>query len=189
MKRRMPAGPEQELFFASRMRKAQQGDGAAYRELLEEVQSALEGYFVRALLRTGLGDRIASEDLVQETLLAIHAKRHTYDGEQPFGPWLFAIARYKLIDASRALRGNRFIPFDEELESVLAAPETGEPGAAADVAKLLGELPEKQRRALELVKLDGRSIRQAAKTTGMSESAIKVSIHRALKALKRGRQE
>lgn len=124
------------------------------------------------------------EDLVQESLLAIHNKRHTFDPGQPLGAWVHAIAKYKLVDFLRG-RGIR-----ESLnESVEDAVELFSPSnveateARRDIMKLLDQLPEKQRMPIIHTKLEGLSVEEAAEITGMSVSAIKVGVHRGLKRL------
>lgn len=124
------------------------------------------------------------EDLVQEVLLAVHNSRHTYRPEQRLTAWLHAIARYKLADylRARARREALHDPFDEEGELFAASDE--EPASARrDLVKLLDGLPDKQRLPIVHVKLEGRSVAETARLTGLSESAVKVGVHRGLKAL------
>ena len=155
------------------------GDAAAHAELLSRMATLLRRYFARKL---GPSDQDV-EDLVQETLLAIHLKRETWDASQPFTAWAYAIARYRLIDIYRRRRVRRSEPL--ESAEALFAEETGDSSARADVDRLLSELPERQRAVLKAVKLDELSTAEAAARTGMSESAVKVSVHRSLKALMR----
>jgi RNA polymerase sigma-70 factor (ECF subfamily) len=120
---------------------------------------------------------------VQETLIAIHTRRHTYDRNEPLTPWAHAIARYKLIDYLRRTKAlSADVPI-EEADSVLADDDHVGVESAYDLAKLLGRLPEKMRRAIDCVKIEGLSLAEAAKRCGMSESAVKVSVHRGLRAL------
>ena len=156
------------------------GDALAYREFLKDLSSHLRAYFRRRL--SSLPDEI--EDLVQDTLLAVHNQRHTYREDLPLTAWAHAIARYKLIDLfrSRAVRENLHDPLDDDLE-VFAACDTDAVDARRDVASLLEQLPDNQRLPLVHTKLEGLSVAEAAKATGMSESAIKVGVHRGLKAL------
>ncbi|XQM38211.1 RNA polymerase subunit sigma [Cupriavidus sp. H19C3] len=124
------------------------------------------------------------EDLVQEVLLAVHNSRHTYRAEQRLGAWLQAIARYKLADYLRARSRREALhdPFDEEVAWFTASDN--EPAhARRDLGKLLAQLPDKQRLPILHVKLEGRSVAETAKLTGLSASAVKVGIHRGLKAL------
>jgi RNA polymerase sigma-70 factor (ECF subfamily) len=124
------------------------------------------------------------EDLVQESLLAIHNKRHTYDPGQPLGAWVHAIAKYKLVDF---LRGRDIREsLNESLEDVgeLFSNSNAEAAdARRDIMKLLDQLPEKQRMPIVHTKLEGLSVEDAAEKTGMSESAIKVGVHRGMKKL------
>ena len=124
------------------------------------------------------------EDLVQETLLAMHLHRGSYDPLQPVTAWVLGISRHKLMDLYRR-RGRREAlhePIDG-WEEHLAAEEPGETLANVDLRSLLEELPKAQRIAIEMTKLEGLSVTQASKRTGVSESAIKVQVHRGLKRL------
>jgi RNA polymerase sigma-70 factor (ECF subfamily) len=156
------------------------GDAAAYHGFLRDLSAHLRGFLRRRLAR--LPDDV--EDLVQETLLAVHNQRHTYDPVQPLTAWVHAIARYKLVDflRRRARRDLVTEPFDDERD-VLAAAETDAADARRDLAKLLESLPERQRMPIVHVKVQGLSVVEAAGLTGMSESAVKVAVHRGLKAL------
>ena len=156
------------------------GDAAAYREFLDALGAHLRAYFRRRLMQAP----DEAEDLVQETLLAIHNQRHTYEADQPLTAWVHAIARYKLVDCLRR-RPNRDAlhePLDEEL-AVFAQSETEAAQARRDVLKLLDRLPERQRLPIRYMKLEGMSVVEAAHAANMSESAVKVGVHRGLKAL------
>lgn len=169
------------------MQRAQAGDAEAYRLVLETARAILTVYARRFLIRMGITDRAEAEDRVQEILLALHEKRHTYDPSQPFEPWLFTIARYKLIDYGR--RTKRRPPSTELDEEAFAAPVFEEPASHADLEKLLADLPERSREVLRLVKLEGLSVAEAAARAQMSESAIKVLVHRTLKQLRKKSSE
>jgi RNA polymerase sigma-70 factor, ECF subfamily len=160
---------------------AQRGDAAAYADFLRELASLLRGFFRRRL--TQLPDEV--EDLVQETLLAVHNKRHTYEPQQPVTAWLHAIARYKLIDLLRARSGREALhePLDDEHAALVSDAEPAALEARRDLAVLLADLPDKQRLPIQYVKIEGLSVAQAAQRTGLSESAVKVGVHRGLKAL------
>jgi RNA polymerase sigma-70 factor (ECF subfamily) len=161
---------------------SQRGDAAAYRALLAQLAPRLRGYYKRRLTSTGRGADEA-EDLVQETLLAIHLKRQTYDPEALFTPWLHAIARYKLIDYLRSNRMSRMdVPIDDH-QDLMAADDHASAEGTHDMAKLLARLPHRTRQAVEAVKLEGKSVAETAERYGMSESNVKISIHRGLKAL------
>jgi RNA polymerase sigma-70 factor (ECF subfamily) len=122
------------------------------------------------------------EDLVQETLIAIHTKRATYDPSMPFTAWLHAIARYKLIDHLRRAKVRRTLPL-EHAESVFADEDTEAAVAKRDVELLLARLPESKRDLLRQTKIEGLSTAEAAQRSGLSESGVKVGVHRAMKAL------
>lgn len=156
------------------------GDAKAYHAFLKDLSGHLRAYFRRRLF--GVRDDV--EDLVQEVLLAIHNQRHTYEPEQLLTPWVHAIARYKLVDLLRRQADSdaRHEPLDDDL-AVFAAADTEAAAARRDVMKLLEQLPARQRLPIQLMKLDGLSVLEAARSTGMSESAVKVGVHRGLKAL------
>ncbi len=156
------------------------GDASAYHGFLKALSAHLRAYFRKRLFQRP--DDI--EDLVQETLLAVHNQRHTYQADQPLTAWVHAIARYKLVDLLRARRSSEAFtePLDDELE-VFAASDTDAADARRDLDKLLAELPEHHRLPIMHIKLEGLSVAEAAQRTGMSESAIKVGVHRGLKAL------
>ena len=156
------------------------GDSAAYRTFLKDLSAHLRAFLRRRLAR--LPDDV--EDLVQETLLAVHNQRHTYETDQPLTAWVHAIARYKLADLMRRRAGREAMndPLDDEL-AVFASFDAEEADARRDVAKLLERLPERQRLPIQYMKLEGLSVIETARATGMSESAVKVGVHRGLKAL------
>jgi RNA polymerase sigma-70 factor (ECF subfamily) len=154
------------------------GNAAAYRELLDQLGRLLIVYFARRL-GGGSGD---AEDLVQEVLIAVHTRRATYDRGRPFTAWAHTIARYKLIDHYRRSRAHAAIPIDDAGE-LFAADRSEEATAKTDLKRLMADLPEKQRQAIQQVKLEELPVAEAAERTGMSQSAVKVSVHRGLKAL------
>ncbi|HVN02737.1 MAG TPA: sigma-70 family RNA polymerase sigma factor [Caulobacteraceae bacterium] len=156
------------------------GDAKAHGELLATLARHLRAFFAR---RLG-GAQVDVEDLVQETLLAIHLKRDTYDTAQPFTPWAYAIGRYKLLDHFRRQGVRRAVPLEDAGE--LIAAETTEEGAVRrDLDRLLSDLPERQRALVQDVKLTGHSIEEAAGRQGMTPGAAKVAIHRSLQRLAR----
>jgi RNA polymerase sigma-70 factor, ECF subfamily len=156
------------------------GDSAAYRAFLSDSSGHLRAFFRRRLARWP--DDV--EDLVQETLLAVHNQRHTYDPEQPLTAWLHAIARYKLVDLlrQRSRRERRHDPLDDE-STLLAHDDSEAVAARIDVIMLLNRLPDRQRMPIVHMKLEGLSVFETARVTGMSEAAVKVAVHRGLKAL------
>lgn len=160
--------------------RAQAGDEAAYRAALLLIAARLRSYFARRL--PALRDEV--EDLVQETLLALHLRRGSHDPALPVGNWVFAIAGYKLVDLWRR-RGRREAlhePLDDVAEAAHPVAE-GEPTAQRDVAQLLETLPAPQRSAIRLVKLEGLSVAEASQRSGVSISALKVQIHRGMRKL------
>ena len=155
------------------------GDSRAYQRFLKELSDVLRGFFRKRLQSNP--DEV--EDLVQEVLLAVHQKRHTYERAQPVTAWVFAIAKYKYIDH---LRKNRHAHRHDALDDVgeLFAPdEVQAQDAARDLDRLLSELPAAHRAAIQSTKLDGLSVQEAAQLHGMSESSVKVSVHRGMKKL------
>jgi len=152
------------------------GDAISYRRLLAALTGHLRAYYVR---RVGSA---TAEDLVQETLIAIHSRRATYDPGQPLTAWVYGIARYKLIDEFRRERRRASIPLEDAGE-LFALDETEALSARRDVEKLLNRLPEAKQRLVRAVKLDGSSIAEVAAQTGLTETAVKVGVHRAVKSL------
>jgi len=150
---------------------AQSGDRAAYRLLLGEVSLWLRRYYLRRLPPSMV------DDVVQDTLLALHEKRHTYDPTRPFAPWLAAIARYKWIDRLRAMRAAPTEPLDEE---VTVGDHEAAVTSAHSLERLLLGLKPSQSEVIRLVKLQGFSVEEAAARTGQSASLVKVNIHRGL---------
>jgi RNA polymerase sigma-70 factor (ECF subfamily) len=156
------------------------GDTADYCTFLTELALLLRGYHRKRIPQ--LQDEV--EDLMQETLLAVHNARSTYRPDEPLTAWVHSIARYKLMDffRTRARRESLQARYDEH--SDIFAEAANEPGhARRDIGKLLDNLPDKQRMSILHVKLHGHSVAEAAELTGLSESAVRVSIHRGLKAL------
>ena len=157
------------------------GEEAAHRAFLTEAAALLRGFF-RNRLRSAPED---AEDLVQETLLALHTRRDTYDPEQPLTAWMYAIARYRLIDHIRRERRRGAHNSLDDLDIGDSDPEYEASDARRDVAALLEKLPPKQQTAIRLIKLEEKSVKEAAALTGFSESDIKISVHRGLKTLAR----
>lgn len=160
--------------------RAQDGDDAAYREALARIATRLRGYLRRRM--QSLPDEL--EDLVQETLLALHLQRGTYDASVPVSAWVLAIARHKLVDLwrRRGRRDDRHDALDDVDEALLVA-EPDEAETQRDLDRLLQQLPAAQRQAIVLTKVEGLSVAEAAQRTGASASAIKVQVHRGLKRL------
>jgi len=153
------------------------GDAVLHAALLGILVPLLRGFY-RRHMRGGDDD---IEDLVQETLIAVHTRRATYDRDRSFTAWLFAIARYKMVDQFR--RGRRLCPIDGLEEILVAEGFEDSSNARMDMDRLLDGLPLKQARAIRDTKLNGLSVSEAAERSGIGESDVKVSIHRGLKAL------
>jgi RNA polymerase sigma factor (sigma-70 family) len=165
-------GPQDE--WGKLMAAAQAGNGGAYRRLLNEVGIWLHRYFARRLPFSMV------DDAVQETLIAIHRKRHTYEPDRPFRPWLAVIARYKWIDRLRAVRREATSPLDDNFS-------VSDHGSAVTSAilldRLLCRLKPAQAEVIRMVKLGGASVEDASTATGQSISLVKVNIHRGLAKL------
>lgn len=165
------AGPDE---WGQLMAAAQAGNGGAYRRLLGELRDWLVYFYVRRLPPADV------DDAVQEALIAIHEKRHTYDPGRPFKPWLGAVARYKWIDRLRSMGRHS----GDELSEDLAVPDHESAVTSAVVLdKIIAYLKPAQRDAIRLVKIEGFSVEEAASRTGQSPSLIKVNIHRGLAKL------
>jgi RNA polymerase sigma-70 factor, ECF subfamily len=158
------------------------GDAGAYHQLLERLTSHLRAYYRNRFARIGHGPTEA-EDLLQEVLIAIHNHRYTYDRSQPFTPWIHAIARYKFLDYLRRTKSSfKDLPL-ENADELTSNTDMTAVDSGLDLQRLLSEISSKAREAIQYVKLDGLSVSEAAARCGMSESAVKVAVHRGLKAL------
>jgi RNA polymerase sigma-70 factor (ECF subfamily) len=181
----MPDIEARDREWSAAMRAALAGDAAAYRQVLSDLSPYLRTICRRACARAGLPASDA-EDAVQETLLAIHLKRHTWDSSQALTPWVSAIARNKMIDAVRR-RGRRAETDIADFEDVLSTPPDTEAfereQEKQDALRLLDQLGGKQREAIEAVSIRGESLKDAAQKLGVTEGALRVSVHRGLKTL------
>ncbi|TPK57615.1 MULTISPECIES: sigma-70 family RNA polymerase sigma factor [unclassified Mesorhizobium] len=165
------------------MRAAIAGDERAYADFLHRTAALVRGFARRKIVKGG----VDPEDVVQETLLAIHVKRHTWRQDAPVLPWVYAIARFKLIDAFRR-RGRRIEIDVDGIAETFAEPET-ETVSERDINRALDGLPPAQRSVVSSVSVEGRSIGDTAAKFGISETAVRVSLHRGLAAIaKRFRQ-
>jgi len=178
--RRMPPAQIDPQDWAALLRAANAGDAGAYAVFLRLVAPVLRG-IVRARGRGSLGDA-ACEDIVQEVLLAIHLKRHTWRDQDPVRPWLYAIARYKVVDAFRA-RGRRIDLPVEDFVDILPAPEVSDPTERSDMDKMIALLDPRAADIVRGIGLDGDSIADTGQRLGMTEGAVRVALHRALKRL------
>ena len=156
------------------------GDGAAHRRLLGALSGYLRGYFARRL-GAGAAD---IEDLVQETLLAVHLKRSSYDRSLLFTPWVYAVARYKLVDYFRRSRRRVHVPLEDAGE-LLGADDPEDGAVRTDLERLLGRLPERHRALVEEVKIQGYSVEEAARRRGVTAVSARVMLHRSLQWLNR----
>jgi RNA polymerase sigma-70 factor (ECF subfamily) len=172
---------EPEAEWRSWMVAARKGDEGAYRKLLAALAPRL-----RALARAGLAragrPTADAEDIVQETLIALHVNRHTWDESQPLSPWVRSIARHKVIDALRRRGSYGQVAIDDIVET-LAAEEPDEGVPTRDVLRLAATLPQGQRTVVESIVVEGLTTRETADKLDMSEGAVRVSLHRGLKAL------
>jgi RNA polymerase sigma-70 factor (ECF subfamily) len=167
--------------WSQMMKTAMAGDEGVYRRLLEDIGRSVRAMARGAFARARVGDADI-EDAVQETLLAIHLKRHTWNTNQKLGPWVNAIARHKIIDAMRRRGAKRAEPI-EDFQDFLAAPVEDDPHTLSDAKKLIETLAPRQRDIVQSISLDGQSIAATAARLSMSEVAVRVALHRALKSL------
>jgi RNA polymerase sigma factor (sigma-70 family) len=166
-----PEGRMADKDWASLMAAAQAGNSGAYHRLLVEIGDWLRRYYARRL------PPALVDDTIQDALLAIHEKRHTFDPERPFGPWLAAIARYKWIDRLRALKS---APTEALTEEIAVPDHEAAVTSASSLERLMRDLKPTQAEVIRLVKLQGFSIEEASVRTGQSVSLVKVNIHRGL---------
>ncbi len=171
-------GGEREL--EDLLRAANAGDAAAYRHFLEKLAMV-----VRTMLRSHVNRSAGGaelEDVVQDTLLAVHLKRHTWDEHRPISPWIRVIARHKLIDQLRR-RGRLFkVPIEEVIDRLPAEP-VKETLSARDVDRMLEKLSEGRRCVVRAIAVEGLSVSEVAQRLGKSESAVRVLLHRGLAAV------
>ena len=161
------------------MRLALGGDSTVYATLLKDIAALARGNARAMLRRRGQSDADL-EDIVQDVLLAVHLKRDTWDSSRPFGPWLGAIVRHKLVDTMRKRRlGDVSV---DEIADVLPA-QNAAPSDGHDVERTLATLPERPRSIVRAIAIEGRSAAQVGADLGMNEGAVRVALHRALKDL------
>jgi RNA polymerase sigma factor (sigma-70 family) len=167
--------------WATWMRAAIGGDAFAYRQFLESVTPFLRGTAAKRCSQLGIS-RAEVEDIVQNVLLAIHVKRGTWDQSRPIGPWLAAIVRNKVVDTFRR-RGRRIdVPIEEVLET-LVTTDTAAASEAHSIQRMLATLKQVQRSIVIAISIHGESVAETARLLGMSEGAVRVALHRALKSL------
>lgn len=170
--------PQMDARLSKLLRAALSGDEAAYAGFLREIAG-----LVRAVVgkRIGPSSGLDPEDIVQETLLAIHLKRHTWRTDGPVGPWVHAIARYKMVDAFR--RNGRAVSLDIDDFSNELASEEQRTLSERDLERALECLTSGQRQVVSSISLEGRSISETASRLGMKETAVRVALHRGLAAI------
>jgi len=168
-----------EAQLAGLLRAAIAGDERAYAEFLERTASLVRGFARRKIVQGG----VDPEDVVQETLLAIHVKRHTWMADAPVTPWVYAIARHKLIDAFRR-RGRRIEIELDDIAETIAQPET-DTVSPHEIGRALDALAPGQRSVVSSISVEGRSIAETAQRLGMNETAVRVALHRGLAAIAR----
>lgn len=174
---------DRETELAELLRAALGGDQRAYARFLRQITPILRG-IVRA--RGVQFGPEAQEDIVQDILLSVHAKRHTWVVTAPVLPWLYAITRYKVIDAQRRKRHRSHDPLDPVIEAIAAEPHADDVTAAMaarDSAALIGHLDSRSARIVRAVSLDGDTTAEVGQRLSMSEGAVRVALHRAIKRL------
>ena len=142
--------------------------------------------YVRRQVARRIGDPAAGEDIVQNVLISLHRARHTYRSERPFGPWLRAVVRNASIDWMRA-RGRRLrheLRLEDVAEPSYEAPLPGDDALSPELEGALASLPENQRKAVELLHVEGLSVAEAAERVGVSPGALQVRAHRGYRALR-----
>ena len=176
-----------EMSWAEAMRAERRGDAVAYARLLEEISTLLRRLVRYRLAQMGLNVH-ETEDLVQDVLMGLHTKRHTWDENRAFLPWFYAITRYKLVDSARRLRREAIRRADvtlEELEDWFQAPAEDLDRSALRVEQHLADLPQTQQDVVRKLAIDGISVRAVAQHYDTSESAVRMTFHRALRRLMR----
>jgi RNA polymerase sigma-70 factor, ECF subfamily len=166
------------------MRAANRGDAVAYHQVLSRLAAVLRPIARLGLARTGR-ESTDAEDIVQETLLAIHLKRHTWDEAQPLMPWVRAIAHHKLVDSFRRRGFRAHLPI-EDFEGVLADAAAPSPTSSIECEAILARLSQRQRQIVEAISIEGHSARDVGARLSMTEGAVRVTLHRALKKLADG---
>ena len=176
---------ERELRWAEAVRAERSGKTVAYERMLKEVATALRRSLAPRVVRAGLGAHEV-EDLVQEILIGLHGKRHTWDSTRPFLPWLHAITRYKLIDFARHRRRETRrrvdLPLEDWLE-IVEPPADKANHSMAEVDRHLAVLPVSQRKIVRAIAVEGASVRDVSLRFATSEGAVRVTIHRAIRRL------
>ena len=175
-----------ERLWAEAMRAERRGDVVAYEWLLKEIADLLRRLIRHRVSRLGLNAHEA-EDLVQEALIGLHTKRHTWDADRPFLPWLYAIARYKIADGARQLRREArhriHLTFDE-LAELVEVPTEDPDRSLLDIDRHLSALPTGQQTVVRALAVEGASVRSTAEKLQTSDGVVRVMFHRALQRLR-----
>ncbi len=177
---------DRETSWTSLMQAARSGDASACEKLLGEVAEALRPVVASRLAHLHCSETEA-EDVLQEILIAIHCKGHTWDDSRPILPWIYAVTKYKILDAMRRSGRRRAVLSDigiDELEDRMAAPATETVGPH-ELAQLLDHLPERQRGVVSALALKGDTVANVARDNGLREGAVRVAFHRGLKTLRK----
>jgi len=176
---------EREQHWAEAMRAERRGEAVVYERMLKELASALRRSLAPRLVRVGFGAH-ETEDLVQEILIGLHNKRHTWDPARPFLPWLHTITRYKLIDFMRHRRRDTRrrvdLPLDDWLEMV-DPPADEAIRSTWEMDRHLTVLPVGQRKIVRAIAVEGASVRSVAQELATSEGVVRVTLHRAISRL------
>jgi RNA polymerase sigma-70 factor (ECF subfamily) len=176
--------PREDL-WANAMRAERRGDGVAYERLLKDIALMLRRLVRARLARVGLSVHEA-EDVVQEILIGLHTKRHTWDDTRLFLPWLYTITRYKFIDAARRLRreaSHRVEITMDEMSEIFEAPAEDIDRSMLDIDRHLALLPQGQENVVRALALEGATVRATAEKLHTSEGSVRVLYHRALRRL------
>lgn len=171
---------EKDVKLAALFAKAQLGETSSYEEFLNEASRILRRFL------SNRADPNAVEDILQETLLAIHRVRHTYTPGRPIGPWLYAICSNRMTDFYRRSRRRQQVEVElDETSEKYFQDQSKEEGLGRMVYEILSRLPERQRRIIELLKIQGLTVKEVAVHTGMSESSVKITAFRGYEAVRR----
>lgn len=182
----MTSNCEKDKAYAEEMRKAQAGDNVAYGALLKKISPLISGFIYNKI-----GKGADNDDILQEVLMAIHRSAHTYNTDRSFRNWMFAIANYKIKDYLRSYyRKKSLIQVDfEEVKDFISDDVTNAPSQSELLSELLNDLPQRQRKILYLMKIEGYSIKEVASLMKMNISAVKVAAHRTYKTLINNQKE
>ena len=171
----------EEIDLEALMRRSLEGDKAAYATLLRETGRLLKPFLIRRL-----SFESEAEDVLQEILISIHKARHTYDGNRPYKPWMYAIARFRLQDYLRVHYADQLRHAEDisDFENILHEDVTELALSYESISGEVLKLPEKQAAILQLMHQEGYTSKEVAAKLGMTESAVKVAAHRAYKVLR-----